>query len=523
MKKYLLLLSLGASSALYGVGCSDCECTAVAKSFFSVRPLYQTASPERVALFHDRLHAREDGKNGVLQVEVFGSKTTNSSKLAAYFGPFCKARYTVTSSIKDALRATGSNPVLPENRDIVAEFFNIYLDSGNLTVNDYIIPGVYEGSFCFEPEQTVIGCGLTWRQALLQMCDCNWLWLELSTPLTHVKNCMGLHEIVNSTGEPLTLDNPTNMTQAFRQSSWMFGRIDPCCKNSETGFADLEVKIGYEWLRSDCCFLEGYLGVLIPTGNRVTSRLLFEPIVGHRHHTGVMTGLSGIFDWWGSCENDCYARFAVDWNSLYLFEANETRSFDLVNRPWSRYMPVYINKEQAEQAFDLKDESLDSIFLHTPGINVFTKPMCVKPRFTHTFNGALLFNCKCAQAEIGYNMYARSAECVRLACCWEEGPALKAIDGVGRTSEVARINQPLAGVTNSDRDYDDSIIKECDLDLQSAAHPGVLTHTIYGSVGYNFETCCYPAFAGVGFSYEFADDNAGLERWVAWVKGGLSF
>jgi len=527
MKKYILFffLFLLVVSTVYGeFSCSDCSCDIVSHSFFTLRPLYQSTSPERLVLFRDRLHAREDGQDGAIQLTLFGSETKDPARLSAYFGPSCKPQFTVTSSdsnVTSDFRIQGA----PGVRDIAAQHLNIYLKGG---LGEYTTTGthgrIFESAFCFDPKQTVIGLGITYKQAIYQ-CDDGWIWFELSTPLTHVKNQMCIHETIKSDGELLSLDAVGSVSEAFRQSSWLYGKIDPCCQNTETKFADLEMKLGYEWLSTDCCFLESYAGVLIPTGNRVTARSVFEPIVGHNRHTGVMWGSSGLFEWWRCDEDEFYAECAFDWNCLYLFEKVETRSFDLKGKPWSRYMPVYRDKEQAEQADDLWNQWRipESILLHTPGINVFTQPLCVKPRFAHTFNGAFVFTCKKVQAEVGYNLFFRSSECVKLACCWQEGPALKSIDGTGYTNSIQTIANPLVGLNADIPEYDNNIITECDLDLASAAHPAVLSHTVYGSVGCRWDDHKYPASMGVGFSYEFADDNASVDRWVAWLKGGVSF
>jgi len=535
MKKYILLLSMSLLvvpiiRAEYS--CGDC-CNITSHSFYSARPLYQSASPERITLFRDRLHARECGNDGALELTFFGSKTQDPASLSAFFGPSCKPQFTVTSAQMDG---AGDFTVrhAPEVRDIAAQHLNIYLKGGFAEFDPTSTNGgIFESAFCLDPEQTVIGLGITFKKAFYEMCDGQWFWFELSSPLTHVKNRMCIHETIKSDGQLLSLDAVGSVSEAFAQSSWLYGKIDPCCIQSETKFADLELKLGYEWLKNDCCFFESYIGALIPTGNRVTGRFMFEPIVGHNRHPGIMCGSTGIFEWWQSECCDCYAEFAIDWNSLYLFEKVETRSFDLKNKPWSRYMPVYANKEQAEQAADLdnQERDIEAILLHTPGINVFTQPLCVKPKFAHTFNSAFIFNCcksDCCelQAEVGYNVFFRSAECVKLACCWEEGPALKSVDGQGYTNRYQTIDDPLGSIVSIElgvEDYEKNIITECDLDLASAAHPAVLSHTIYGSAGCRWDNHKYPTFMGIGFSYEFADDNAAADRWIAWVKGGVSF
>ena len=189
-------------------------------------------------------------------------------------------------------------------------------------------------------------------------------------------------------------------------------------------------------------------------------------------------------------------------------------------------MQFYRNQAQAA----LAAASLDPIYslsLHTPGIDILTQDLKVKPGFYRAFNGALIVDRNCYELEIGYNFFARQAECLKLDCAFPEGVALKAINlGGGATGRFQTINSDFGNncLGSPVTDYADNIITPADLDLESAAHPAILSHTIYGSVAYKFETCRgFPLFIGAGASYEFATDNAGLNRWMAWGKLGIAF
>lgn len=71
--------------------------------------------------------------------------------------------------------------------------------------------------------------------------------------------------------------------------------------------------------------------------------------------------------------------------------------------------------------------------------------------------------------------------------------------------------------------FDKRKLKTSDLDLASAAHPCTLSHTFYGSIGYAFNKWCVPVNCSIGGSYEFADRNTALERWLVWGKIGFSY
>lgn len=483
-----------------GNGC-DCDCKYTSHSFFYVRPQFQSASPERVTLFRDPINAREEGRGGAVQAVFFGGESRDRSKVAKFFTPFCKSTLLVSTDLAD-------------NPDILPQHFNIQLPE-------------FKSTICLNMEQKVFGFGLDWKQGFWKYREDQWLWFEVSMPIEHIENKVILKETVDTeattavTGIPTT---PINMVEAFKQTAFCFGKIDCGHCNEITKVADVEIKLGYEWLKNDCCFLESYIGALCPAGNVPCARYMFEPIAGHNHHAGVLIGGSGSFDFWYIERCGASVTFAFDSDARYLFDRCERRSFDLKYRPWSRYMQVYANKEQAQQAFDDRSNTL-----FTPGINAFTQPLCVKPRLAVSSNEALILNYKKLQAEIGYNLYTRQAECVKLACKWQDTIALKQLgqDGeavpFGSTNNIQGINyynvctdQPLAN-------YNKNIITADDLNLESAAHPAVFSNTVYGSLGLRWEDYKFPCFLGVGASYEWCDDFSALNRWNAWLKGGVSF
>jgi len=109
------------------------------------------------------------------------------------------------------------------------------------------------------------------------------------------------------------------------------------------------------------------------------------------------------------------------------------------------------------------------------------------------------------------------------------GPSLKSSLGKGETNPARDItgNVFLNSINiqqNAFEDYDNNLIKEHDLDLNSAAQPAGLSYTFYGSLGYRCDEREYPLLAHIGGSYEFANEsNATLDRWTLWAKTGVSF
>lgn len=541
MKKRLMLAllavaTISSASLLFGEVCTTttvpvveggpCDCIAVSKTFYSVRPLFQIASPEHEVLFRNQFDIHKKEQRGTLQLALYGSQSLNPGHIATYFGPDCKCSnvYLVSESTQDSGVA-----------DILAGNFNIQTVDGN-----------FKSQITFCPKRKEVGLGISYKQGFcIDWCNKPvGLWFEINAPISHVKTTMGLNEYIINNGEgpdfdlvptndagqnvnniPGTIDAPVgSMVEALRQPQWKYGRIDKDCKMNATRLAKLDFIFGFEGLHRDDAHLETFFGVTVPTGNRVKSINLFEPIVGHNHHFGFMFGSNmGLELWEGPCDNKMMIEFAV--NGIYFIKNCQRRLVDLVNKPWSRYMRMYANQAQAQQAAATHDA-----VLHTPGVNILALPVNVTPGFERIYNTGLVYQHGCFEGEVGYNFFARSSECIELRNRWVEGPALVSYlpcglgPTEGCTDSVQLINNdfdnrnalPVA-------DYQQNIIKVCDLDLDSASHPSTLTHTVYANAGARFCSCDLPMFAGIGGSYEFSWDNVGLNRFTVWGKWGVSF
>jgi hypothetical protein len=499
-------------------------------TFLSIRPQFQSGMPEKESLWRRRATpgpcglGRECGLGGAFQVVGFGGRSTRSARLGEFF------------------MYGGSNQLFVSSNQ--AQFPQVNPIHFGLAPT----PGsgvVFTSTIQFNPRQSVGGAGFEWRQYLSCISECtgNW-WFDISFPVVQVSNRVTLTEISPTiTGGALPAGSASSMTQAFQGTTsfnflnpigshdvgtMMFGLI-PSGTNHKglrrTGVADVEIKIGYDALCTECCFINGYLGVLVPTGNRPKGRFIFEPIVGHNRHVGFLFGSEMFYDVWSGCDRNL--TWETSFDSRYLFSGKETRSFDLRYRPWSRYLLVFANA--ADAAADIA----------SPGINFFTQEMKVTPRFQTTMNTALCYSSMCGlQAELGYNFWARQAEKIRLKNPFPAGIAVVALDAANvREPDTTNI---LSNIGNNNSCGSCAVAPGCtsqltllpagvntirqkDLDLASAANPATLSNIIYGTVGYDFDWCCLPMFVGVGGSYEFSSINTSINRWNVWGKFGISF
>ena len=511
-------------------------------TFYSIRPLYQSAMPEKLSHFRDRALARDCGWGGAFDFTFFGGRTTRTKDLGEFF-MFCHKNELAVNSDGDNLL-----------RDVNPLHFNIQYGD---------LDGPYQGSFSseieFRPRQSVFGFGITYKQYLSynDCCERVW-WLEVGLPVYHVRNDMRFKESNIEFEGDLRDGSAANMEEAFKGTTkypsgdtWEFGKIDG--RRKRTRVAEVEVKIGYDYIDCETCHLDSYFGVLIPASRRPKGEFVFEAIPGHNFHGGFLFGGSYGFLAWENCDKHIYVE--IDTNSRYLIRNTQTRSFDLKNRPWSRYMLTIKDRDAAEEIAKSSDLE-DALKFLTPGINIFTRKVRVHPRFAFNINTSFVYESCGFHAELGYNFWARQGEKVKLKDKWEEGPAIVHLDidslnldigdsplnsativnrlsnvgndNIGTTGNPSNNTPPLASCGVPYRDSTDgtdeniTIIRQQDLNLQSAAHPCATSHLVFLSAGYHWDECSYPIYAGLGGSYEFSAVNTAVNRWTLWGKFGVS-
>lgn len=512
-------LSLGMLAFAYVSTTVAKEGDVASHTFFSWRPLFQSAMPEKVSFFrNDLLDRCEDGWGAESQLVFLGSETTDtgSKDLARFFFPFNKTELLV----KAGDEAAQNPPYII--RDIDPQHFGIVTTDGE-----------FQSNISIRPKQSVFGIGLSYRQRFTTRCDgSTGFWGEVSFPILRIKNDVRLCENVTNDGGGVEEDGTTiygtpavaNMTQAFKQAAFKYGRIGSSvssngnCKNkcdnmTKWGVGDVEIKLGYDTLHGECCHTSFYGGVVAPTSNRPKAIYLFEPITGANHHFGFLLGGNFGYELW-SWENS-RIRFELDSNGRYYIKGRERRSFDILDKSWSRYMAVFANA----------DDALNNVV--TPGINVFTADFNVSPHYWGTSNAAMIYENDCGWAvEAGYNFFAREAESAQI-CNWGFQPAFVDFSTSNNDplfNPARTINHQYQLINSPQIRTSEYIpLTPADINFQSVEHPGVISSTIYGSVGYDMEMWCMPTTVAIGGSYEFAGNNDALTRWVVWGKFVVAF
>ncbi len=132
-----------------------------------------------------------------------------------------------------------------------------------------------------------------------------------------------------------------------------FGRICNTCnvstttnvnfastRQTRTALSDIEAALGWNFWQCEDYFLGVGIRGAAPTGTRPCGGCLFEPTIGNGKHWELGGQINAMAVLWRGCDDDRYFGVWMDANITHLFRTRQTRSFDLIGKPNSRYMLV---------------------------------------------------------------------------------------------------------------------------------------------------------------------------------------
>jgi hypothetical protein len=221
-----------------------------------------------------------------------------------------------------------------------------------------------------------------------------------------------------------TINNITVIFDPLQASLWA------PCNASCTQLTQLAAFIGVLGWNFVCC--DDYhfglnLRAAAPTGNRPCGRLLFEPVVGNGHHWEFGAGVSAHANIW-ECDTRSVNLY-LEGNITHLFSACQTRTFDLCNKPNSRYM---LAERLIPQTNGLGgtvaegDTTVDDVTFSTyqfanefaPVANLTLTPVRVTIAAQGDIALKLELQTGCGFVwDIGYNLWGRTAEKIKRSCC----------------------------------------------------------------------------------------------------------
>ncbi|MBT4936009.1 hypothetical protein HON15_04535, partial [Candidatus Woesearchaeota archaeon] len=256
----------------------------------------------------------EDHFGGTLQLAPFYQRSTNTKALGNYFGTFYEYPY-------------NSTPTFQELQDFIGvEYLADGYMPGTVPLNPLVLihshghgtnPGAISNALRFRPYQESIGLRVDYNQKLDKLIP--GLYLQIEAPLVYVKQSLGETLTSAATTQYLIGDNgvddPTrsavslvdylsgNVTNTatasshgHEQEALTYAKING--SHNEFGLADVDLKLGYNFLYEDKKHVAIYTALTIPTGNKPDGRYVFEPMVGNGGHWAVGGGIDLSLELW---------------------------------------------------------------------------------------------------------------------------------------------------------------------------------------------------------------------------------
>lgn len=362
----------------------------------------------------------------------------------------------------------------------------------------------YRSTLSFNPERRTYG-GLLYFNAKLSRS----VQLSINTAIVYATSTMNICETdIENRG---TVPGIETITQSFAHQSREFGRISG--KKAKAGVDDIQIKLIKSLCTDICEHWDVYALFGLPTGAGSKSRYLFEPLVGSKHpQIGFgSTYARDVYNY--SCGK---LVLAGEFKWRYGCFANETRLFDIDdNGQWSRYL-LLVNQ-------------LDPSTTFFAG-NALALPARVSPR-----NSIDLFLSAHAlveswRFEIGYDFWYRSSEKIGLNSCAHFDNTVGIADLVGiaatdpHTSSSANITQGVEpGINQAVSDATFIPLRLNQLSLRSGAQPQNISNSVYGSIGYTFDSSCYAITLGLNGSYEVGHGRNTPDNASFWINFDVEF
>lgn len=532
MKKSSLLL------AVLALGAQSAGAHYTNKTFLLPRNQGLVNLPLEMTTFQERIHKPLENRfGGSIEAVGFYGQNTNKHAIGTYFGAHTNSMKVIFDGQALTQAPVGTNLSDLNTTEGTLDVGYIIHDVTNASLADNDFPGA---KISLSPESSHYGVDFVYYQDLAKIVK--GLYFKINVPVECVSN--NPHLDIDGGYADATDGNATkaNLYRYFAghytnnssdahptwnaQNKLTAAKIDG--KRSATGVADIDVMLGYDFLKKAKYFLGFNVGLSIPTGRESSGEYLFEPIYGSKSF-GFGGGLQGEARLWG-CERH-NLKINMKANYRYMFEATQKRIPGILKDQWGQYELL----ASMGSLSDIQDSSDICGSILTPAANVLNQVCNVTPGSQLDAIVGFAYNNGGFNADLGYNLYVKEAERVKTKTATFAGDsftAAKSLNAVSGSTAVSTspanfgTNQAQAdGGTNQvvDATHPMDWVIESDVRTTTAATPSQLTNGVYAGLGYAFKDWKRPMLLGIGGKYEFAAKNSALEVWQCWAKVGVSF
>lgn len=459
------------------------------ETFLFVRPVYQNLFAYE-AFWQDLTYYKGKEPTGSVQMLALYQHSFNTNKpINQYF----------LMEGKDELTVKGDN-VSKFNRDIRAEWLQL--------------PSDFNGSFTLNPENEQFGTLFVIRKDIKHW-SC-WdlfdnVWIGAYLPIVYSQNklnlCQSYVEEANT--------SPHNILEALRAPNFIYNKM---INQTDTfGFTELRAMLGARFVTKNSLELYTRSGISFPLGNKYTGCDFFQAIRGFNQHAGFFSALSSQFRI--NCNDNTKAWFFADFSNIFLFPNTQYRTFDLRNKPYSRYLLMTKNTGET----------------NIPGVNLLTFKVKVKPHNYAQIASGFKIQKGNLQGSLGFGIWAHGNEKIDTGQGFPETSAFAKEDfgisaapgqvtpqGLPATADKSTIR--IQAETDKDKNGNNTFVPIVwqDIDPLSAVTRATFTTSVDFSIGWIHEGPKIGGFLGIGGSMELPQNNAALANWSLWFKVGGS-
>lgn len=461
-----------------------------AQSFMYTRPLAQNIALQQ-ALWHSIAYDKHGCHCAGFQIYPVYQKAIAEKKNNYYFLFDCKSELLVSGdeNVNDLYI-----------RDVRAEWLQL--------------PSNFRGKMTICPRQCQSGVICEYHHDVEHLFNIQFLhdyWVSILAPVVYIENDMNIRQ--NNIANP-GAQYPHDIIQAFNNPAWNFARIDG--KKKCVQFGDVFVRMGKTYYNQDGFQLLFYGGFTIPTTKQQNPKYVFSPVAGFNGHWGIIFGAHTDFL---LSDESCpwSASFFIALEALYLLQNSQCRTFDIICKPWSRYMLFVRRHGRFDEYYQ--------------GVNVLTRRVKVHPYTLADFACGWRVKSDWFEWELGYGIWGHGDEKIELKCnyncpdCGQYGITGK--PPAGYTHAVTASTSTIQHQAEYDKDEHGNPVfigvADGQLDLLSAASRSALNHKIFMSFGHLHNGCCIDYVLGIGCYAEIPQWRTSLPSCGVWLKYSMTF
>lgn len=485
--------------------CNDDQC---AKTFFSIRSQNSNTARDLIALSQNNFHYANNPNcffvNFIAEVQQSFNTSDIGAKLLFNEGS-CASIGTSTSN----------------------RIYNI--NALQIGVSNSQGTGQV-GFICLEPESTTLIAELSFAFKFKKLCN---FWGLLNLTFAHQINKINkkLMDLTNPNFEfdsgLFTFDCSQvkgygSICEALEANTGFgaipklkYGKISNK-KLEKTALAGIDFDLGYDLISKCYSYLGASIRLGIPTGNRPSSKYLFEPIVGANKSTQLGATIYGGYDFNIADENKISILFDIV--LTHLFKSKQNRLFNLkANGTGSQYLL-------------LKEFNEDKTIVLSA--NRVANILCGEVEISSDlmFDGSVMLNIpyKCLAFNFGYNLWFRTKEKLKDKICLRnfkdnkfglKGNTLlsctEGIDCPGNT--ICGTNLQTASQStisqSSAADAEITLITIDDINFSAPLQGTSLTNKLFTAITLNNDICNMQTAFTIGAEIEASPNCNALNQW----------